>query len=158
MLHLGLGYDHWGRIVEETLSADKLSNFLIVVGEAKKDPELMKKYFSASHDLDSPTKLTSNNGPCGTITNMQSDNYLQAPASIKKIFIDIQLLAIVPHAMTQPGTFTFQLPEELEEEEEEAKKGITKLTLLHACGTINYKNHSVTNITLATPSTGMEVV
>jgi hypothetical protein len=59
--------------------------------------------------------------------------------------------------MTQPGTYTFHLPGELEKESE-AKKGITKLMLLHICNTIDYKNHSVTDITLATPSTGMEVV
>jgi hypothetical protein len=48
--------------VEGTLSADKLSNFLAeVTDKAKKYPQLMKKYFSASYILESPTKLASNN-------------------------------------------------------------------------------------------------
>ena len=59
--------------------------------------------------------------------------------------------------MSQPGTFAFQLPGELEKELE-AKKGITKLMLLSTCVTIDYKNHLVTNNMLATPSPGMEVV
>jgi hypothetical protein len=59
--------------------------------------------------------------------------------------------------MTQPGTLTFQLPGKLEKESE-AKKGITKLMLLHICGTIDYKTLLVTDIMLATPSPGMDVV
>ena len=82
MLCLGSRYDLWGRIVEETSSADKLSNLLIVVDEVNKNPELVKR-FAASYNPDSPTKLASNNGPCSTITNVQSDNYHQAIALIK---------------------------------------------------------------------------
>ena len=117
----------------------------------------MKKFFSAFFGPESPTKLASSNGFCGTITYVQSNNYPQAAALIKKIFINIPPPAVVPHAVTQPGTFTFQLPGELEKEIE-AKKGITKLMLLHICGTIDYTNHFVTDITLAKPSTGNEVV
>jgi hypothetical protein len=59
--------------------------------------------------------------------------------------------------MAMPGTFTFQLPGEFEKESE-AKKGITKLTLLHICAEINFKELSVSSMTFATPSNGMEVV
>jgi hypothetical protein len=59
--------------------------------------------------------------------------------------------------MAMPGTFTIQLPGELEKKSK-AKKGITKLMLLHICAEINLKESSVSNITFATPSNGMEVV
>jgi hypothetical protein len=51
-------------------------------------------------------------------------------------------------------TFTFQLQGELEKETE-AKKGITKLMLLHICADINYKGLSVSNISFSSsqPST-----
>jgi hypothetical protein len=59
--------------------------------------------------------------------------------------------------MTAPATFTFQLPGELEKESE-AKKGITKLMLLHICADITYNGSFIRNILFATPSNGMEVV
>ncbi len=61
LLHLGTGYDLWGRIVEETLSNDRLGNFIAVMEEAVKDPDHMKRYFSQSYDPNSPTKLSSSN-------------------------------------------------------------------------------------------------
>ena len=144
--------------MEETLSNNSLGNFIAVMKEAVKDPDHMKRYFSQSYDPNSPTKLSSSNGPCGTIMNVQSDNYPQATVEIKKYFIGAQVPAILPQAFTQPGTFRFQLPGELGRESE-AKKGITKLMLLHICGSIDYKTLLITEIiTLATPSPGMEVV
>jgi hypothetical protein len=143
--------------VEETLSNNRLGNFIAVMEEAVKDPNHMKRYFLQSYNTNSPTKLSSSNGPCGIITNVQSNDYPQGAVAIKKFFIDVQVSAILPQALTQPGTFTFQLPGKLEKESK-AKKGITKLMLIHACGTIDYKTLSVTDTTLATPSSGMEVV
>jgi hypothetical protein len=55
------------------------------------------------------------------------------------------------------GTFTFQLPGK-HDKESKAKKGITKLMLLHVCAEINIKESSISNMTFATPSNGMEVV
>jgi hypothetical protein len=59
--------------------------------------------------------------------------------------------------MATLGTFMFQLPSELEKESK-AKKGITKLMLLHICAEINLKESSNSSISFATPSNGMEVV
>ena len=100
--------------MEETLSNDSLGDFIAVIEEAVKDPDHMKRYFSQSYDPNSPTKLSSSNGPCGTITNVQSSNYPQATVEIKKFFIGAQVSAILPQVFTQPGTFTFQLPGKLE--------------------------------------------
>jgi hypothetical protein len=70
MMHLGTGYDPWARIVDETLTTDKLDDLLTVADKAKKDPLLILKYFLSSWDPDASTQLASNNGPCGTITNV----------------------------------------------------------------------------------------
>ncbi len=56
-----------------------------------------------------------------------------------------------------PGVFMLQLPGKLNMEYE-AKKGITKLMLLHVCVEINVKESTVSNMTFATPSNSMEVV
>jgi hypothetical protein len=83
------------------------------------------------------TQLASNNRPCGTITNFQSDDYPQAAHKIKKFFLSNLPLLGFPQAMAALGTFTFQLPGELEKEF--SKKGITKLMLLPICADIDYK-------------------
>jgi hypothetical protein len=44
------------------------------------------------------------------------------------------------------------------DKESEAKKGIIKLMLLHICGNIDINSTSITNITVATPLKGMQVV
>jgi hypothetical protein len=59
--------------------------------------------------------------------------------------------------MATPGTFRFQLPGEVEKESN-AKKGITKRMLLHVCAEINFKESTITSMTFAAPSNGMEVV
>jgi hypothetical protein len=59
--------------------------------------------------------------------------------------------------MATLGTLTFQLPGELDRESE-AKKGITKLMLLHVCAEINFKESTASNMTFVTPSIGMEVI
>jgi hypothetical protein len=149
MMHLSTGYGLWARIVDETLMTDKLDNFLMVADEAKKDPLLIQKYFLSSLDPVTFTQFPSNNRSCGTITNIQSDDYPQAAHNIKKFFLSNLTVPGFSQAMAAPGTFTFQLPGELEKESE-AKKGITKLMLLHICADINYKGSSIGNIFLAT--------
>jgi hypothetical protein len=59
--------------------------------------------------------------------------------------------------LATPGTFMFQLPRKFDKESE-AKKGITKRMLLHVCAEINFKELTISNMTFATPSNGMEVV
>jgi hypothetical protein len=59
--------------------------------------------------------------------------------------------------MATLGTFTFQLLGDLEKESE-AKKGITRLMLLHVYADINFKESTISNMTFVTSSNGMEVV
>jgi hypothetical protein len=145
MMHLGRGYVLWARIVDKTLTIDKHGNFLTVADEAKKDPLLIQKYFLSSWDSVTLNQHASNNRPYRTITNDQSDDYSQAACMIKKFFLPTLPAQGIPQAMAAPGTFTFQLPGELEKESD-AKKGITKLMLLHICADIDYKrDHFVCN-------------
>jgi hypothetical protein len=157
MIKLGTGYNLWARVVDKSLSTNNLDNFLMVTDKVKKDPPLICKYFLPSWDPLTSTQLALNNGPCGMITKVQSDDYPQAAQTTKKIFPPDAPAQAFTQPMATPGTFTFQLPSELEKESK-AKKGITKLMLLHICAEINFKESSVSSITFATPSNSMEVV
>jgi hypothetical protein len=81
MMHLVVGYNLWARIMDETLTTNKLDVFLflMVADEAQKSPSLIQIYFLSSWDPDASTQLASNNGPCGTITNVESTNTLKQP-------------------------------------------------------------------------------
>jgi hypothetical protein len=75
-----------------------------------------------------------------------------------KFFLPNTLNLSFPQVMAAPSTFTFQLPGELEKESK-AKKGITKLMLLHICMDINYKGSSISNIILfVAPSNVIEII
>jgi hypothetical protein len=87
MIKLATGYNLWARVIDKTLSTNKLNDFLRVADKAKKDPLLICKHFLPSWDPLTSTQLASNNGPCGTITKVQSNNYPQAAQTIKKFFL-----------------------------------------------------------------------
>jgi hypothetical protein len=157
MIKLGTGCNLWARVVNKTLSTNKLNNVLMVDDKAKKDPLLIPKHFFPSWDPLTSTQLASNNGPCGTITNVQSNNYLQAAQTIKKFFLPNPPAQAFTQSMATPGAFTFQLPGE-PERESKVNKGITKLMLLHMCAEINFKESTISSMTFTTPSNGMEVV
>jgi hypothetical protein len=55
------------------------------------------------------------------------------------------------------GNVMLQLPGKIDKEFK-AKKGIIKLMLLHICGDIDINSMLITNVTLATPSKGMQLV
>jgi hypothetical protein len=92
-----------------------------------------------------------------TITSIQSNDYLQAAQIIKKFFLPNPPTQAFTQPLATPSMFTFLLPTKLDEESK-AKKGITKLMLLHVCVEINFKELTVSDMTFATPSNGMEVV
>jgi hypothetical protein len=89
--------------------------------------------------------------------SVQSNDYLQAAQIIKKFFLPDPPAQAFTQPLATLGTFTFQLPGKLNNESK-AKKGITKLMLLHVCAEINFKESTVSDMTFATPSNGMEVV
>jgi hypothetical protein len=87
MIKLGTGYHLWARVIDKMLSTNNLDNFLTVADKGKKDPLLTHKHFLPSWDPLTSTQLALNNGPCGTITNVQSNDYPQATQTIKKFFL-----------------------------------------------------------------------
>jgi hypothetical protein len=91
MIKLGTGYDLWARVVDKMLSTNKLDNFLTATDEAKKDSSLICKHFLPSWDPLTSMQLASNNGPCGTITKVQSNHYPQARQIIKNSFCPTRL-------------------------------------------------------------------
>jgi hypothetical protein len=86
-MHLGMGDNLWARIVDETLTNNKLENFLTVTGKAKKNLSPTQNYFLCSWDRDASTQLASNNGPCRTISNVQSNDCPKPIQMIKKFFL-----------------------------------------------------------------------
>jgi hypothetical protein len=129
----------------------------MVTDKAKKDPLLIHMHFHPSWDPLTSTQLALYNGPCGNITDIQSDDYLQAVQIIKDLFLPNPPAHAFTQPVAMPGMFTFQLPGKLNKESK-AKKGITKLMLLHVCAEINFKELTVSNMTFTTLSNGMEVV
>jgi hypothetical protein len=77
--------------------------------------------------------------------SIQYNDYLQVAQTIKKFFLPNPPAQAFTQPMATPGTFMFQLPGELEKESE-AKKGITKLMLLHVYAEINFKEPTVVKI------------
>jgi hypothetical protein len=114
MIKLGSSYDLWARVVDKTLSSEKLNKFLTVADKAKKDPSLICKHFLPSWDPLTSTQLMLNNGSCGTITSVQSDDYLQAMQIIKKFFLPNLPAQAFTQPLAAPGTLTFQLPGKLD--------------------------------------------
>jgi hypothetical protein len=157
MIKLGTGYNLWARVVDETFSSNKLDKFLTVADKAKKGPLLIQNPFLPSCNPLTSTQLASNNGPCGTITSVQSDDYPQATQIIKKFFLPIPPAQAFAQPLATSGTFRHQLPGKFDKESK-AKKGITKLILLHVCVEINFKELTVSNMTFGNLSNGMEVV
>jgi hypothetical protein len=82
----------------------------MVADKAKNDPSLICKLFLPSWKQLTSMQLASNNGPFGTITNVQSNNYPQSAKTIKKFFVSNMPAQAFTQTMAMPGIFTFQLP------------------------------------------------
>jgi len=164
MLRLGQGYELWAKAVNRA-TKDAVENDEVLAKAADK-PNYNKVAFFQAHFLATwadrapslPIGLIY--GPWGIMTSVPSSEYPTAAAVLKSIFTPPPPApALPPHqqALTAPGTLTLQLPAEVEKEVE-AKKGTTKLMLLHICGKFNEQSWSVDDISQAMPSTGMQVV
>jgi hypothetical protein len=114
--------------------------------EEIRTPESIKKYLDLTWDAKSLPLVTSN-GPFGTMTLVQFEDYLIAAHVIKDSFqLNPQVVAPTLTLLAKAN------------KESEAKKGIVKLMLLHICGDINIKATLVSNIIQAAPLKGMQVV
>jgi hypothetical protein len=114
MIKLGTGHNLWARVIDERLSTNKIDEFLTVADKAKKDPLLIHKHFLPSWDSLTSTQLALNKGSCGTIISVQSNDHLQAAQIIKKFFQCNLPAQAFTQPLATPGTFTFQLPGELD--------------------------------------------
>jgi hypothetical protein len=91
------------------------------------------------------------------MTNVQSDDYPLAACILKEIF-QLSPQILTPTLPSFPsGNVMLQLPSEIDKNSE-AKKGIIKLMLLLICGDMDIKSTTVSNISLAPPSKGMQVM
>jgi hypothetical protein len=133
----------------------KLDDIHTIIEEVK-TAETNKKYFNPTWDASRSLSLATSNGPFGTMTIVQSNNYPVAARVIKDLF------QLTPQTVANPGAFAqgnvmLQLPGEIDKESE-AKKGIIKLMLLQVHGNIDIDSTLVTNNNPSSPSRGMQVV
>jgi hypothetical protein len=150
---LGLGYKLWANTAK---AAIEYVNDILTIIEEIKVPELIKRYLDPTRNYKS-LQLAMANGPFGAITNMQSDNYPLAAHVLKEIF-QLSPQILTPALPSFPsGNVMFQHPSEIDKESE-AKKGIIKLMLLLIRGNIDIESTTVSKISSAPPSKGMQVV
>ena len=152
-VRLGSGYELWANMAKAAV--DYVDNILTVIDEIK-TPKLIKQYLDPTRN-DKSLQLAMANRPFGATTNVQSNDYPLTAHILKEIFqLSPQILA--PTLPSFPsGNVMLQLPSEIDKESE-AKKGIIKLMLLLIRGNINIESPTVSNISSAPPSKGMQVV
>ncbi len=150
---LGTGYELWANTANDAVK--KLDNILSVMEEIK-TPESIKKHVDLNWDAKS-LPLATSNGPFGAMTLVQSDDYPVAARVIKDLF-QLSSQTIAPTLASYAwSNVTLHLPAKADKVSE-AKKGIIKLMLFHICDDIDIEATSVSNITPAVPSKGMQVV
>jgi hypothetical protein len=134
---------------------DYIDDILTIMDEIKA-PKLIKQYLDPTRN-DKSLQLAMANGPFGAMTNVQSNNYPLAAHVLKEIFqLSPQILA--PTLPSFPSrNVMLHFPSEIDKESE-AKKGIIKLMLLLIRGDMDIELTMVSNISLAPPSKGMQVV
>ena len=154
---MGPGYDLWistlSEAIENMEDIDSVMDAFSAVDNLSQD-EYYKKHFYAHYDK--AVSLSIAGAPYGTITTVQSENYLKEVADMKKIFFAQQAL---PQQVPVPASsaITLQLPADIEKEVV-AKDGINKLKLFHICGTINPESTTFGALTYPMFSSGMEIV
>jgi hypothetical protein len=148
---LGSGYELWANTAKAAV--EYVDDILTIIEEINA-PELIKQYLDPTRNYKS-LQLAMANGPFGAMTNVQSDDYLLATRVLKEIF-QLSPQILTPALPSFPSrNVMLQLPSEIDKESE-AKKGIFKLMLLLIRG--NIKLTTVSNISSAPPSKGMQVV
>ena len=153
---LGTGYDTW--VTTAKVATEKLDDINSVLDSVTiTTTDTLKTYFDPARN-DKSLELALSNGPFGTMTLVQSDDYPAAARVVKSLFqVGTQSIAPMAQSPFPSGNVMLQLPSEIDKESE-AKKGIIKLMLLHIGGDIDVDATTVTNVALATPSKGMQVV
>jgi hypothetical protein len=152
-IRLGTGYELWANTANNAVK--KLDNILSVMEEIN-TLETIKKHFDPNRHAKS-LPLATSNCPFGTMTLVQSDDYLVAARVIKDLFQLSPQVFVPTLASYAQSNVMLHLPAKADKESE-AKKGIVKLMLFYIRGNINIKATLVSNIIPAIPSKGMQVV
>ena len=93
----------------------------------------------------------------GAMTHIQSNDYPVTACILKEIFQLSQQMVAPPLPSFPSGNVMLQPPSEINNKSD-AKKGIITLMLRLVCGDIDIEVTLVSNISLAPPSKGMQVV
>jgi hypothetical protein len=117
--------------------------------------DFFKSHFFSSYY--SAKSLPIASGPHSFITFVDSDLYPVEADELCKIFFPALTSPLPATAHSTLNTLTLQLPNNIEKEAE-AKKGITKLLLLHICGKLSNDSTSFGNLSYPEPAQGMRVV
>ncbi len=80
---LSFGYEFWTNTAKDAIG--KLDDILAIMEDIK-TPETIKKYFDPTWDASKSLPLATSNGPFGTMTIVQSDDYPVAAHAIKDLF------------------------------------------------------------------------
>ena len=118
---LGSGYDTW--MTTAKVATEKLDDILSVLDSVTTTTtDTIKTYFDPARNNKS-LELAFLNGPFGTMTLVQSEDYPVAARAIKDLFqVGAHPTAPLPHATFPAGNVMLQLPSKIDKESE-AKKG-----------------------------------
>jgi hypothetical protein len=120
LMRLGTGYELWANTANNAIK--KLDDILSFM-EDFKTLESIKKHFDPNQDAKS-LPLTTSNGPFGTMTLVQSDDYPVTAHVIKDLF-QLSPQAVAPTlASYAPGNVMLHLPAKADKESE-AKKALS---------------------------------
>jgi hypothetical protein len=118
--------------------------------------DFLKSHFFPSYDPAKSLPIASR--PHGFISIVDSDlSYPVEADELRKIFIPALTSPLPATALSTLNTLSLQLPSDVEKEAE-AKKGITKLLLLHICGKLSNDSTSSGNLSYPEPAQGMRIV
>ncbi len=152
-----IGYELWAETAKDAI--DKIDDILAVLDKIDDEEELeiehYKKYLDPKrHDNSLP--LARSNGPFGSMTIVPTADFPAAALFLKKFFVPE---VVVPSSAVFPSRniMTLQLPGDIDKEAE-AKKGVVKLMLFHIRGNIDIDAITVSSISAAVPSKGMQII
>ncbi|KAL3806489.1 hypothetical protein ACHAXA_009153 [Cyclostephanos tholiformis] len=157
LARMGVGYELWAETAKDAIDkGDDITSILDKIDdEEKPEMEMYKKYLDPNrHDNSLP--LSKYNGPFGSMTIVPTADFPAAALLLKKIFLPE---SSVPSSTVLPSgnIMTLQLPGDIDKEAE-AKKGLVKLMLFHVRGNIDIEAITMTNISAAVPSKGMQII
>jgi hypothetical protein len=155
---MGVGYELWAETAKD--ASDKADDIVAILDkiddEAGPAMELYRKYLDPNrHENSLP--LAKSNGPFGSMTIVPTADFPAAALILKKFFVPEASVPPSSAVFPSGNIMTLQLPGDIDKEAE-AKKGLVKLMLFHVRGTIDIDAITVSNVSAAVPSKGMQII